>query len=268
MGANRGTGDRHGRHGQRLRRPAADPLLFVRGAEVIPVERRTSSVTIDAALTQLVKGPTLSEVGTGIRTALPPEVIWVERGSTDGLTSVGDPRLHRARRRQPASRGGPGRVDTHRSAHGDHGHSRRMAAPRGTGDGGTADTPTAGPPTRNSGESPWDRFTGAMPGTPARWAAVMPQPPRRSARSSMAAGFAFRVTWPGAPPVHCAGPSRPSTGAATDARPPPAGQQSADELLQAVRTLGTAVNADGGHLVVRDLPCSPFVRDPGHMTVG
>ena len=71
--------------------PAAGPRLtvfFIRGAELAPVERRTASTTTAAALDQLVEGPTRAEVRTGIRTALPPEVVGVDEVLPDGLATV------------------------------------------------------------------------------------------------------------------------------------------------------------------------------------
>jgi hypothetical protein len=70
---------------------AAGPRLtifFVRGTELAPVERRTHAATTAAALDQLVEGPTRAEVGTGLRTALPPEVVGVDEMLTGGLTTV------------------------------------------------------------------------------------------------------------------------------------------------------------------------------------
>ncbi len=71
--------------------PAAGPRLtvfFVRGAVLTPVERRSDAVTTAAALGQLVEGPTRAEVGTGIRTALPPEVVGADEVLFDGVTTV------------------------------------------------------------------------------------------------------------------------------------------------------------------------------------
>ena len=71
--------------------PAAGPRLtvfFVRGARLTPVERRTNATTTAAALDQLVEGPTRTEVRTGIRTALPPEVGGVDQVLPDGVAIV------------------------------------------------------------------------------------------------------------------------------------------------------------------------------------
>lgn len=71
--------------------PAAGPRLtvfFVRGADLAPVERRTRAITTAAAIAQLVEGPTRAEVATGIRTALPPEVVGVDEVLPEGLTTV------------------------------------------------------------------------------------------------------------------------------------------------------------------------------------
>jgi len=70
---------------------AAGPRLtvyFVRGAELAAVQRRTDAATIQAALDQLVEGPSRREAATGIRTALPPEVAGVEDVGIDGLATV------------------------------------------------------------------------------------------------------------------------------------------------------------------------------------
>jgi hypothetical protein len=71
--------------------PAAGPRLtvfFVRGAVLAPVERRTDATTTAAALDHLVEGPTRAEVRTGIRTALPPEVVGVDEVLPDGVAVV------------------------------------------------------------------------------------------------------------------------------------------------------------------------------------
>jgi len=52
------------------------------------VERRTDATTTSAALEHLAEGPTRAEAATGIRTALPPEVVGVDEGLADGLTTV------------------------------------------------------------------------------------------------------------------------------------------------------------------------------------
>lgn len=70
---------------------AAGPRLiifFVRDAELAQVERRTHAATTAAALEQLVEGPTRAEVGAGLRTALPPEVVGVDEMLPGGLTTV------------------------------------------------------------------------------------------------------------------------------------------------------------------------------------
>ncbi len=70
---------------------AAGPRLtvfFVRGAALAPVERRTRATTTAAALELLVEGPSRAEVGTGIRTALPPEVVGVDEVLPDGVATV------------------------------------------------------------------------------------------------------------------------------------------------------------------------------------
>lgn len=63
-------------------------VYFVRGAVLAPVERPTGAATTAAALEQLVSGPTRSEAATGIRTALPPEVVGVDDDLPEGLTTV------------------------------------------------------------------------------------------------------------------------------------------------------------------------------------
>ncbi len=63
-------------------------VYFVRGNGLVPVERRTDAATTQAALGQLVEGPTRAEAGTGIRTALVPEVVGVEDVRPDGLVTV------------------------------------------------------------------------------------------------------------------------------------------------------------------------------------
>ncbi len=71
--------------------PAAGPRLtvfFIRGADLAPVERRTDATTTAAAIDRLVEGPTRAEVSTGIRTALPPEVVGVDEVLPDGLVTV------------------------------------------------------------------------------------------------------------------------------------------------------------------------------------
>ncbi len=71
--------------------PTAGPQLtvfFVRATQLAPVQRRTAATTAAAALEQLVEGPTRAEVRTGIRTALPPEVVGVEEVLPHGLTTV------------------------------------------------------------------------------------------------------------------------------------------------------------------------------------
>ncbi len=69
-----GTGDdRPGIDTVRQRQSLAGPRLtayVLRGADLTPVERRTSATTTTAALEQLVKGPTRREANTGIRTTL------------------------------------------------------------------------------------------------------------------------------------------------------------------------------------------------------
>ena len=71
--------------------PAAGPRLtvfFVRGTDLAPVERRTRATTTADAIAQLVEGPTRAEVATGIRTALPPEVVGVDEVLPDDVTTV------------------------------------------------------------------------------------------------------------------------------------------------------------------------------------
>ncbi|MGY1737297.1 GerMN domain-containing protein [Geodermatophilus sp. SYSU D00684] len=63
-------------------------LFLVSGADLTPVERRTDAATAQAALEQLVEGPSRTEAGTGIRTALPPEVVGVEDVGADGVATV------------------------------------------------------------------------------------------------------------------------------------------------------------------------------------
>lgn len=70
---------------------AGDPhvtVFLVRDVRLTPVDRRTDATTTAAALEHLVEGPTRAEAATGIRTALPPEVVGVDEGLADGLTTV------------------------------------------------------------------------------------------------------------------------------------------------------------------------------------
>ena len=72
-------------------RPSDGPRLtvfFVRGAVLAPVERPARAATSAEALGQLVEGPTRREADAGIRTALAPEVVGVDRELPDGLTTV------------------------------------------------------------------------------------------------------------------------------------------------------------------------------------
>jgi hypothetical protein len=63
-------------------------VFFVRGADLTPVQRRTTAATTAAALDQLVEGPTRTEAAGGIRTALAPEVVGVDVEPSDGVTTV------------------------------------------------------------------------------------------------------------------------------------------------------------------------------------
>jgi hypothetical protein len=63
-------------------------IFFVRGAELTPVQRTTDAATTVAALDLLVQGPTRAEVGTGIRTALAPEVVGVDQPFPDLVPTV------------------------------------------------------------------------------------------------------------------------------------------------------------------------------------
>ncbi|MGY1669129.1 GerMN domain-containing protein [Geodermatophilus sp. SYSU D00710] len=63
-------------------------VFLVRGADLVPVQRRTDAATVQAALEQLVEGPSRAEAGTGIRTALPPEVVGVEEVGVGGIVTV------------------------------------------------------------------------------------------------------------------------------------------------------------------------------------
>ncbi|MGY1683143.1 GerMN domain-containing protein [Geodermatophilus sp. SYSU D01176] len=63
-------------------------VFLVRGTRLTPVERRTDATTTATALEHLVEGPTRAEAATGIRTALPPEVVGVDEGPADGVTTV------------------------------------------------------------------------------------------------------------------------------------------------------------------------------------
>ncbi|MGY1709322.1 GerMN domain-containing protein [Geodermatophilus sp. SYSU D00758] len=71
--------------------PPAGPRLtvfFVRGADLAPVERRTSAATAVAALDLLVEGPTRRESASGIRTALAPEAVAADEAFHPGTTTV------------------------------------------------------------------------------------------------------------------------------------------------------------------------------------
>jgi hypothetical protein len=63
-------------------------VFLVRGADLAPVQRRTSARTPAAALEQLVEGPTRAEAASGIRTALAPEVVGVDQELPAGVTTV------------------------------------------------------------------------------------------------------------------------------------------------------------------------------------
>jgi hypothetical protein len=63
-------------------------VFFVRDAVLAPVQRTTDAATTVAALDLLVEGPTRAEVGTGIRTALAPEVVGVEQPFPDRVATV------------------------------------------------------------------------------------------------------------------------------------------------------------------------------------
>ncbi|MGY1707404.1 GerMN domain-containing protein [Geodermatophilus sp. SYSU D00697] len=63
-------------------------VFFVRGADLAPVQRTTDAGTTAAALDLLVEGPTRTEVGTGIRTALAPELVGVEQPLPDPVATV------------------------------------------------------------------------------------------------------------------------------------------------------------------------------------
>jgi hypothetical protein len=63
-------------------------VFFVRGAHLAPVTRTTDAATTVSALDLLVEGPTRAEVGTGIRTALAPEVVGVDQEFPDSGATV------------------------------------------------------------------------------------------------------------------------------------------------------------------------------------
>ncbi|TYP90297.1 GerMN domain-containing protein [Blastococcus xanthinilyticus] len=63
-------------------------VFFVRGAELVPVERPVERVTPAEALAVLTAGPTRSEVIAGLRTALAPQPLTVDVGLPGGITSV------------------------------------------------------------------------------------------------------------------------------------------------------------------------------------
>jgi spore germination protein GerM len=71
--------------------PGSGPLLtiyLVRGDELTPVVRRTSTRTTAVALELLVEGPTRAEAAAGIRTALAPEVVGVVDTLPDGTLTL------------------------------------------------------------------------------------------------------------------------------------------------------------------------------------
>ena len=63
-------------------------VYLVRGAELVPVQRRTSAVTTAQALELLVEGPSRAEAAAGIRTALVPEVVAVSREPAEDTATV------------------------------------------------------------------------------------------------------------------------------------------------------------------------------------
>lgn len=63
-------------------------VFLVRGADLTPVHRRISAATPTTALEQVVEGPTRAEAASGIRTALPPEVVGVEEELPSGTVTV------------------------------------------------------------------------------------------------------------------------------------------------------------------------------------
>ncbi|MGY2129564.1 GerMN domain-containing protein [Blastococcus sp. SYSU DS0617] len=67
------------------------PLLtiyLIRGADLTPVVRRTTTRTTAVALDLLLEGPTRVEAADGIRTALAPEVAGVEGELPDGTVTL------------------------------------------------------------------------------------------------------------------------------------------------------------------------------------
>ncbi len=71
--------------------PGSGPLVtlyLVRGAELAPVVRRTTSPTTAVALDLLLEGPTRAEAADGIRTALAPDVVGVEQAMPDGTVTL------------------------------------------------------------------------------------------------------------------------------------------------------------------------------------
>jgi hypothetical protein len=63
-------------------------VYFVRGAALAPVVRATAGSDADAAVQQLVAGPTRPEVLSGLRTALAPQALEVDERPVGGLTTV------------------------------------------------------------------------------------------------------------------------------------------------------------------------------------
>ena len=63
-------------------------VYLVRGADLLPVMRATAVKTTGQALELLVEGPTRAEAADGVRTALPPEVVGVQRRPNEGIATV------------------------------------------------------------------------------------------------------------------------------------------------------------------------------------
>lgn len=71
--------------------PGSGPLLtiyLVRGTDLAPVVRRTTTRTTTDVLDLLLEGPTRVEAADGIRTALAPEVVGVEDALPDGTVTL------------------------------------------------------------------------------------------------------------------------------------------------------------------------------------
>ncbi|MDT0275463.1 GerMN domain-containing protein [Blastococcus goldschmidtiae] len=63
-------------------------LYLIRGADLTPVVRRTTTRTTPVVLDLLLEGPTRIEAADGIRTALAPELVGVEATEPDGTVTL------------------------------------------------------------------------------------------------------------------------------------------------------------------------------------